>query len=77
MTVVYWFVLIFSILLMVAGFLVPPMGVIDGSVLIGVGLVMIFTCVSMAIISGINTKISVDADDKKVEIETSKKEEEQ
>ena len=70
MAAAYWSVLIVSIVLMVSGFLVPPMGVIDGSVLIGVGMLMLFTCLCMAIISGINAKVSYDADDKKIEIET-------
>ncbi len=34
-----------SILLMVVGFLVPPMGVIDGSVLTAVGLLLMFVVI--------------------------------
>lgn len=76
MAVAYWFVLVFSIIVMVAGFLVPPMGVIDGSVLIGVGMIMLFTCLCMIIISGVSAKLSYDADDKKIEFETKKDEQE-
>lgn len=72
----YWVVLAFSVLLMVTGFIVPPMGVIDGSVLIGVGMIMLFTCMCMIIISGIRAKLSYDADDKKIEFETKKDEQE-
>ena len=50
-----------SILLIVGGFLVPPVGIIDGSVLTAVGLLLIFSVIEKipeAIMDGRNLKIS-------------------
>lgn len=44
-------VLFFGMALMIAGFVVPPIGVIDGSVLTGLGEIFAFT----AAITGIDT----------------------
>lgn len=41
-TIPFWICLICSIGLLVGGFFVPPMGVIDGSVITGVGLLLVF-----------------------------------
>ena len=41
-TIPFWICLIFSIGLIVAGFCVPPMGIIDGSVLTAVGILFGF-----------------------------------
>ena len=52
---------IVSILLIIAGFIVPPTGIIDGSVLTAVGLLLMFTVVEKipeAIKAGRNLKIS-------------------
>ena len=53
--------LIVSILLIVGGFFVPPVGVIDGSVLIAVGLLLMFSVIERipeAIKAGKSVKIS-------------------
>ena len=42
-TIPFWICLIVSISLIVAGFCVPPMGIIDGSVLTAVGILFGFT----------------------------------
>ena len=42
----FWLTLITSIVLVVAGFCVPPTGVIDGSVLKGVGLLLGFAVIA-------------------------------
>lgn len=41
----FYFNLIVSVLLIVGGFLVPPVGVIDGSVLTAVGLLLMFSVI--------------------------------
>ena len=41
-TIPFWICLIASIGLLVGGFFVPPMGVIDGSLLTAVGLLLIY-----------------------------------
>lgn len=43
---IFWICLIVSVFLVVAGFLVPPLGVIDGSVLTGVGLLLAFAALA-------------------------------
>lgn len=53
--------LVVSILLIVGGFLVPPVGIIDGSVLTAVGLLLMFSVIEKvpeAIKAGRNLKIS-------------------
>ena len=53
--------LIVSVLLIVGGFLVPPVGVIDGSVLTAVGLLLMFAVIAQipdALRSGRNIKIT-------------------
>ena len=42
----FWVCLIISIGLMIAGFLIPPMGIIDGSVLTAVGILFGFAVVA-------------------------------
>ena len=52
--------LIVSVLLIVGGFLVPPIGVIDGSVLSAVGLLLMFATIDKipeAIKAGRNIKV--------------------
>ena len=56
----FYFNLIVSTLLIVAGFLVPPVGIIDGSVLSAVGLLLLFSVVERipeAIKAGRNIKL--------------------
>lgn len=58
---VFYLNLVVSILLIVGGFFVPPVGVIDGSVLTAVGLLLMFSVVAKipeAIKEGRNIKIS-------------------
>ena len=43
----FWLTEVVSLVMFVAGFFVPPMGVIDGSVLTGIGLLMGFGTISM------------------------------
>lgn len=43
----FWLCEITSVLMFIAGFFVPPLGVIDGSVLTGIGLLMGFGTISM------------------------------
>ena len=53
--------LVVSILLIVGGFLVPPVGIIDGSVLTAVGLLLMFSVIEKvpeAIKAGKSVKIS-------------------
>lgn len=52
--------LVISILLIVGGFLVPPVGIIDGSVLTAVGLLLMFSVIEKipeAIKAGKNIKV--------------------
>lgn len=61
-SVPFWICFVVSIGLEAAGFVVPPMGVIDGSVLKGVGLLLAFPtlwCVYQAIEKGIDAKITL------------------
>lgn len=58
---VFYLNLVVSIALIVGGFFVPPVGVIDGSVLTAVGLLLMFSVVVKipeAIRAGRNIKIS-------------------
>ena len=56
--IIFWTCLSISILLTVAGFLVPPTGVIDGSVLTAVGELLGFSAIGI-IPSLLNTDKSV------------------
>lgn len=47
-SIAFWICLITSIILFVGGFLVPPMGVIDGSVLKAVGMLLGFGALGQA-----------------------------
>lgn len=65
--------LVVSILLIVGGFLVPPVGVIDGSVLTAVGLLLMFSVIEKipeAIKAGRNIKLQKG--DSSVEITSEK-----
>lgn len=58
---VFYLNLVVSIALIVGGFLVPPLGVIDGSVLTAVGLLLMFSVIEKipeAIKAGKSVKIS-------------------
>lgn len=58
---VFYCNLIVSILLIVGGFFVPPVGVIDGSVLTAVGLLLMFSVIEKipeAIKAGKNIKLT-------------------
>ena len=61
-SVPFWLCLVVSIGMEVAGFIVPPTGVIDSSVLKGVGLLLAFPtlwCVYLAINKGIDAKMTI------------------
>ena len=65
--------LVVSILLIVGGFLVPPVGIIDGSVLTAVGLLLMFSVIEKvpeAIKAGRNIKLQKG--DSSVEISSEK-----
>lgn len=65
--------LVVSILLIVGGFLVPPVGIIDGSVLTAVGLLLMFSVIEKvpeAIKAGRNIKLQKG--DSSVEISSDK-----
>lgn len=65
--------LVVSILLIVGGFLVPPVGIIDGSVLTAVGLLLMFSVIEKvpeAIKAGRNIKLQKG--DSSVEITSEK-----
>lgn len=72
-----WFkvALVTSILLIIAGFIVPPTGVIDGSVLIAVGELMLFVDIPVffAHASGNKVEASLDLDDKQINISSTPK----
>lgn len=56
----YYFNLAVSVLLIVGGFLVPPVGIIDGSVLTAVGMLLMFSVIEKlpaAIRAGKNIKL--------------------
>ena len=58
---VFYATFILSVLLIISGFFCPPMGVIDGSVLTAVGLLLLFAVIEkvpQAIKEGRNIKIS-------------------
>lgn len=65
---VFWISLVISFALIVAGFLAPPMGVIDNSVLIAVGMLLGFVVVyqipyilkSRSLSTKIGDKIQID-----------------
>lgn len=73
----FWFkaTLVISVILIVAGFCVPPMGVIDGSVLIAVGELMLFVNIPVffAHASGNKVEASLDLDDKEIKLSTTPK----
>ena len=57
----FWICLITSICLIIGGFLVPPLGIIDGSVLTAVGLLLGFAVVGVvmnAMLHGADMKIT-------------------
>lgn len=61
-SVPFWLCLAVSIGMEVAGFIVPPLGAIDPSVLKGVGLLLAFPtlwCVYLAIDKGIDAKMTI------------------
>lgn len=76
-TIPFWVCLICSIGLLVGGFFVPPMGVIDGSVLTAVGVLFGFAVLAQipiiievagyAKISSGNTTIEISKDDDGIE----------
>ncbi len=45
--VIFWITLIISIILLITGFFVPPMGIIDGSVITAVGELLGFGALGM------------------------------
>ena len=67
---VFWISLVISFILIVAGFIAPPMGVIDNSVLIAVGMLLGFVVVyqipyifnNKHISTKIGDKVQIDLD---------------
>lgn len=58
----FWICEITSVVMFIAGFFVPPMGVVDGSVLTGIGLLMGFGTIAMLpdiIAAGHSAKVSL------------------
>lgn len=58
----FWICEITSVVMFIAGFFVPPMGVVDGSVLTGIGLLMGFGTIAMLpdiIAAGHSARISL------------------
>lgn len=67
-TLPFWICLIVSISLMVAGFCVPPMGVIDGSVLTAVGVLFGFaTLAQIPVIIEVAGSVKVTKGDMTIE----------
>jgi len=73
----FWFkaALIISVSLIIAGFIVPPTGVIDGSVLIAVGELMIFVNIPVFFAHASTNKLeaSLDLDDKQISVTSTPK----
>lgn len=59
---------IFAIAMLTAGFLSIPLGEIHSSVLIAVGMMLVFTLVGMAILNDKELTISGDLDDKELSV---------
>lgn len=74
---VFWVCLIASLVLIVGGFFVPPIGVIDGSVLTAVGELLGFSALNVLML-GLNkgTDITVRKGDLEVEVDSHTHEEE-
>lgn len=74
---VFWVCLVASLILIVGGFFVPPLGVIDGSVLTAVGELLAFSALNVLML-GLNkgTDITVRKGDLEVEVDSHTHEEE-
>ena len=74
---VFWVCLVTSLILIVGGFFVPPLGVIDGSVLTAVGELLGFSALNVLML-GLNkgTDITVRKGDLEVEVDSHTHEEE-
>lgn len=73
----FWICLITSIGLLVGGFFVPPTGVIDGSVLQGVGLLLGFaTLAQLPVVLSSAKSAKITHGDTSIEVTNKKKEEE-
>lgn len=74
---VFWVCLVASLVLIVGGFFVPPLGVIDGSVLTAVGELLGFSALNVLML-GLNkgTDITVRKGDLEVEVDSHTHEEE-
>lgn len=74
---VFWVCLVASLILIVGGFFVPPLGVIDGSVLTAVGELLGFSALNVLML-GLNkgTDITVRKGDLEVEVDSHTHEEE-
>lgn len=67
-TLPFWICLVASIALMVAGFCVPPMGIIDGSVLTSVGILFGFaTLAQIPVIIEVAGSVKVTKGDMTIE----------
>lgn len=73
----YWTTMTISIILFIAGFLMPPMGEIHPSVLYACGSLMLFTTIFIFIVSRINFDANVDLDDKQISFTATHQEDEQ
>lgn len=70
----FWICLITSIGLIIGGFFVPPLGIIDGSVLTAVGLLLGFSIVGMVMNAMLHgTDIKVVKGDTSIEVDTDEK----
>lgn len=66
----YWVLIFLSFVLLVAGFIVPPLGIIDGSVLIGIGELLGFS--ALGLLPGIASTISIKKGDASIDVTTKK-----
>lgn len=66
----YWVTLTFSIIIFSAGFICPPIGHIDGTVLIAVGIIAIYHLAYTAIKGNRPVTLKLDADDHSLSLST-------
>lgn len=68
----YWVTMVFSIALSIAGFVCPPLGHIDLSVLAVIGMVMVYHLAYTAIKAKTPVTLKLDADDHSLSLSTHK-----
>lgn len=66
----YWTTVSFSIIIFIAGFVCPPIGHIDGTVLIAAGALMIYHLAYTAIKGNKPVTLKLDADDHSLSLST-------